>query len=186
VAVSYTIIKNIAVYSIYFFSSSDGLLLAISHNGTRIPPSNFIRRSMQVDDFLSVLENNGFKSLLEEQTVARPPAAQATTTIRSFEPTQSNNSLSTVSNEVLRLSSHGHLAIMECRQSHFFAQIHLSVQNVFIEPDAIQTSVAMVRCGTIPFTLAFNMRLDLHRRIFACCRPHYRGRSECSLVASAF
>jgi hypothetical protein len=103
VAVSYSIIQNIAVHSIYFFSSSDGLLLSISHNGTRVPPSNFIRRSIQVDEFLSLLEKSGFKSLFEDQVSSRSPAASTTTTIRSFEQTQSNDSVSTVSNEVTPL-----------------------------------------------------------------------------------
>ncbi len=95
VAVSYRIIENIAVHSIYFFSSSDGLLLSVTHNGTRVPSSNFIRRNLQVDEFLSILEKNGFKSLFEDQR-----AAPTRETIRSIEPTHSNHSESTGSDEV--------------------------------------------------------------------------------------
>jgi hypothetical protein len=103
VAVSYSIIQKVAVHSIYFFSSSDGLLLTITHNGTRVPPSNFIRRSMQVDQFLEVLEKSGFNSLFADQTVANPRAAPTTTTIRSLEPTNSSDSVSTVCNDLTPL-----------------------------------------------------------------------------------
>ncbi len=95
VAVSYRIIENIALHSIYFFSSSDGLLLSITHNGTRVPSSNFIRRNMQVDEFLNILEKNGFNSLFEDQR-----AAPIRETIRSIQPTRSNLSELTGPDEV--------------------------------------------------------------------------------------
>ncbi len=98
VAVSYSIIQNIALHSIYFFSSSDDLILSISHNGTRIPSSNFIRRSTNVEEFLNTLEQNGFKSLFDDQSISNL-AAPSTITFRSFEPTQSNESASNVSIE---------------------------------------------------------------------------------------
>jgi hypothetical protein len=100
VAVSYTIIQKVAVHSIYFFSASDGLLLSITHNGTRVPPSNFIRRNMQVDEFIKVLEKNGFNSLFADQTVASPRAAPTLTAIRSLEPANSSDSVSTVCNKL--------------------------------------------------------------------------------------
>jgi hypothetical protein len=100
VAVSYSIVQNIALHSIYFFSSSDDLILSISHNGTRIPSSNFIRRSMNVEEFLNNLEQTGFKSLFDGQSISsRNLAAPTATIIRSFEPTQSNESASNVSHQ---------------------------------------------------------------------------------------
>jgi hypothetical protein len=68
VAVSSRIIRNVSVHSFYFYSPSPGLLLNGSHNGTQIPASNFIRRIMQVDELIEVLETNGFSSLFVDSS----------------------------------------------------------------------------------------------------------------------
>jgi hypothetical protein len=65
VAVSYRIIELVAVHSIYFYSSSPGLLLKIFHNNTQIPTSNFIRRNMQVEDLTTFLKISGFTALFD-------------------------------------------------------------------------------------------------------------------------
>ncbi len=90
VAVSFRIVRNVSVHSFYFYSPSPGLLLNMSHNGTQIPTSNFIRRNMQVDELIEVLQTSGFNSLLVDNSPTAPQTANLSLGIR--RNSQSNNS----------------------------------------------------------------------------------------------
>jgi hypothetical protein len=84
VAVSYKVISNIADHSIYFFSSSDGLMLSIRHNGTRVPALNFIRKNMQVEQVVSVLQSGGFRRLFDNSSTQNPDSSPAASSPRSL------------------------------------------------------------------------------------------------------
>ncbi len=71
VAVSLKIKSSIAEHAIYFFSSSQGLLLRAFHNNIDIPATNFIRQNLQVDDVISVLQTSGRQSLFESRSSAK-------------------------------------------------------------------------------------------------------------------
>ncbi len=75
VAVSARIIEKLSLHSFYFFSSSAGLYFRIKHNSTQIPASNFVRRSMQVDEVVEALQTNGFKSLFVDNSIPTTPSA---------------------------------------------------------------------------------------------------------------
>ncbi len=76
-AVSSRIVQHVSMHSFYFFSASSGLFLNMQHNGTQIPLSNFIKRNMQVDEIIEVLQTYGYKSLWLSQPRAAPSALDA-------------------------------------------------------------------------------------------------------------
>jgi hypothetical protein len=63
VAVSSKIVQSVSVLSFFFYSSSPGLILSIRHNGTSVPPTNFIPRNFQVNELIETLQRSGFEEL---------------------------------------------------------------------------------------------------------------------------
>jgi hypothetical protein len=100
VAVSYVINSNIATYSMYFFSSSEGLLLSVFHNDTQIPTTNFISRIMEIDEVITKLETSGLGGIIGENSrgVTRSTSSSAVKIRLSDQSTESN---ANSSNEVL-------------------------------------------------------------------------------------
>ena len=76
-AVSSRIVQHMSLHSFYFFSASSGLFLDMLHNGTQIPISNFIKRTMQADHVIEVLQTYGYKSLWSHAPRATPSALDA-------------------------------------------------------------------------------------------------------------
>ncbi len=127
VAVSARIVQQISLHSFYFFSSSSGLYFMLKHNGTQIPASNFVRRSMQLDEVVQALQSNGFKSLFVDNSISTTPSASDASKashriFRSINSQNSGNSSSTSSlpksNEVTAPLSFKSLPVLVCVTSN--------------------------------------------------------------------
>lgn len=99
VALSYVINSNIALYSMYFFSSSEGLLLSVLHNDTQIPTANFISRSMEISEVINKLETSGVGSIIGDKSRVATRTESSVLRIRSSDTRAASDTNS--SNEVL-------------------------------------------------------------------------------------
>jgi hypothetical protein len=116
VAVSSKIVQGVSVLSFFFYSSSPGLILSIRHNGTSVPPTNFIPRNFQVNELIETLQSSGFEELFVGTVVNETRDTMFSIGAKSMSPAN-NSRISSVSNEVA--------AIAPCFQIFLFCCYHV-------------------------------------------------------------
>ena len=92
VSISHTIDQNIAAHSVYFFSPSSELLFKVSHNGTQVPPFNFISRSLTVEEAVRIVQTRGFQNLFDGQSSSAPTSAAISPKLKILSATLSSSS----------------------------------------------------------------------------------------------
>lgn len=101
VAISHIIDQNIAVHSVYFFSPSLELLLKVSHNGTQVPPSNFINRSLTVQEAVQIVQTLGFQNLFDGWSSPSPRSTTFSSKVKILSATLPSSSVLANRSEVL-------------------------------------------------------------------------------------
>jgi hypothetical protein len=109
VAISSKIIQSVSLISFFFYTPSSGLKLNIQHNGTLVPPSNFVPRNLQIIELIETLQISGFQELLLGTVLNKTQAVQFDVGAMSMSSTN-NSKVMIKSDQVAAFSSSSSLS----------------------------------------------------------------------------